>query len=353
MRKVLVDLHRLGGNPYNGLYHYCYQLGTHLASSQHSDLDLFLYLPKHKQGIFGPNVRYSIQKSRDKFYRFGTGAFDIWHVATTLSWYRPFNNKTKIAYTIHDLNFLEEEEYTNANKKKYLALIQERVKRADHLTYISHFALKQAKQHLNVEGKPYTIIYNGTNIPAPPPYNAPTYQPSKPFLFSIGQLHARKNFHVLPSLLVGNEMELLIAGLKDFPYTEKVLEAARQHGVSDRVKLIGPINDNDKYWYYQHCEAFVFPSIGEGFGLPVLEAMNLGKPVFLSTQTSLPEVGGTAAYYFENFDPEAMQKVYKNGMHDFRTHQRAEEIKLQAGKFSWTNAARQYLELYRQMANSR
>lgn len=346
MQNVLIDLHRLGGNKYNGLYHFCYQLGSHLANANSGELGLHYYLPKKENNIFGDEAKYVFQHSRDKFFRFGTGRFDVWHIATTLSWYRPYNSKTKNIFTIHDLNFLEEEEYSLASKKKYLRLIQQRVDRADYITFISQFAHQQAEEHLQLNKIPYSIIYNGCNKIVQTIAAEPSYKPHHPFLFTIGQLHSRKNFHVLPALLAGNDFELVIAGLNDFPYTEKVIAEAKKHNVENRIKLIGSINEEEKKWYYQHCNSFVFPSIGEGFGLPVLEAMQFGKPVFISDKTSLPEVGGDAAYYFNNFDPADMQKVFEAGMYDYTSHNRAPVIRQHADRFSWDKAAREYLDVY-------
>ena len=90
----------------------------------------------------------------------------------------------------------------------------------------------------------------------------------------------------------------------------------------------------------------MFPSIAEGFGLPVIEAMHFGKPVFLSKFTSLPEVGGNVAYYFDNFNAAHMQSVFAKGMQDFENRKPQKEIMEQAAKFSWDKAAIQYLELY-------
>jgi glycosyltransferase involved in cell wall biosynthesis len=346
MSNILVDLHRTGGNVYNGLYHFCYQLGKHLAMEAQPDVQLHFYVPRAQRNLFGKNVDYVTQYSLHKYYQPGTNRFDVWHIATTLSWYRPFGSKTKNIYTIHDLNFLNEEEYEPAIRKKYLALIQQRINRADHLTFISNFARQQGTECLEIEGKPYDIIYNGCNLPGRIS-DEPIYLPPKPFLFSIGQLHSRKNFHVLPALLVGNDLELVIAGMNDFPYTEKVLQEAKKFRVEDRVKLIGPVSEEDKYWYYKNCEAFVFPSIGEGFGLPVIEAMYFGKPVFLSKFTSLPEIGGSVAYYFENFDAGCMQEVFENGMNDYSCKHPQESIIERAKSFSWKKAADEYLNVYR------
>jgi len=115
--------------------------------------------------------------------------------------------------------------------------------------------------------------------------------------------------------------------------------------VESRVKLVGAITDAEKFWYYKNCLAFVFPSIGEGFGLPVLEAMQFGKPVFLSTYTSLPEIGGDAAFYFNDFYAETMQTTFEKGMNEFNNNG-AVKVIAQAARFSWDKAAREYLQLY-------
>ncbi len=126
------------------------------------------------------------------------------------------------------------------------------------------------------------------------------------------------------------------------------MDEARRHNVEKRVRLIGTVSENEKHWYFKNCKAFVFPSVGEGFGLPVIEAMYFGKPVFLSTHTSLPEVGGDAAYYFNDFSPESMQCVFEKGMNDFCSNDnRVTAVKKQAALFDWNKNAKEYLEVYR------
>lgn len=118
------------------------------------------------------------------------------------------------------------------------------------------------------------------------------------------------------------------------------------------MKIVGPIEERVKHWYLKNCKAFVFPSIAEGFGLPVLEAMAYGKPVFLSRHTCLPEIGGDYAYYFNmDFDRELMQVEFKRGLEDYYgdVSRKAEEIKEYANRFSWENTARLYLRIYEEM----
>ncbi|HMG68836.1 MAG TPA: glycosyltransferase family 1 protein [Chitinophagaceae bacterium] len=352
MSNILVDLHRTGGNSYNGLYHFCYQLGKHLALEAPDDMHLHFYVPRSQRLVFGDEVKYVTQYGLHKYFHQLTSRFDIWHVATTLSWYRPYGSKTKNIYTIHDLNFLHEEEYSPAIRKRYLSLIQQRIDRADYLTFISEFSLRQTQELLKPGNKPFSIIHNGCNIPTEV-MSVPAEVPSKPFLFSIGQFHSRKNFHVLPALLTGNDYELIIAGMNNFNYTNKVIAEAKNLGVADRLKLVGAVSEEEKSWYYKNCLAFVFPSIGEGFGLPVLEAMYFGKPVFLSRFTSLPEIGGDVAYYFDNFDPACMKEVFEKGMHHYECNQPLKKIKERAKSFSWEKAVSEYLEVYRQFLENK
>ncbi|MES2328437.1 MAG: glycosyltransferase family 1 protein [Bacteroidota bacterium] len=352
MKQVLVDMHRLKYNPFNGLYSVCINLGKALAAIPLRDMELLYYLPKKDFGIFGPEAKYTEHKSIDKYYKFGTGKYDLWHVTTQLSWYRPFNKHTKVLYTLYDFSYLIEEPGNVERNKRLLKQTQERIDRADYITGISQFAIDEARKHLDLGDKPAQAIQLGCTVSTFPDFDSPKYRPAKPFLFTIGLVQPRKNFHVLPALLVGNDYELVIAGLNNYEYGKEVEEAAKKFGVADRIKLIGPATEEEKYWYYKNCEAFLFPSYAEGFGLPVIEAMYHGKPVFISDKTSLPEVGGDAAYYFRNFEPGYMQQVFAEGMRDYALTNPSEKIKQQAAKFNWNTCATEYIDVYRKILNS-
>lgn len=349
MKQVLVDMHRLKYNPYNGLYSVCINLGKALAKTHPEGMELNYYLPKKDFGIFGPEAKYTQHRSIDKYYKFGTGKYDLWHITTQLSWYRPFNKHTKVLYTLYDFSYLIEDAANVDRNQRLLKQTQKRIDRADYITGISQFAIDEAAKHLNLGNKPTKAIQLGCTVSTFPGFDTPKYRPAKPFLFTIGLVQPRKNFHVLPPLLLDNEYELVIAGLNEFEYGKEIVEAAKKFGVEDRVKLIGPASEEEKDWYYRHCEAFLFPSYAEGFGLPVIEAMHHGKPVFISDKTSLPEVGGDAAWYFRNFDPDYMRQVFKEGMKEYALTNPSEKIKQQAAKFNWDTCAAEYIDVYKQM----
>ena len=87
----------------------------------------------------------------------------------------------------------------------------------------------------------------------------------------------------------------------------------------------------------------------EGFGLPPIEAMHFGKPTFLARRTCLPEIGGDAAEYFDDFEPEAMKRVVQRGLQRMTEPGRADAIRAHAAQFNWDDAAAAYLALYRRL----
>jgi glycosyltransferase involved in cell wall biosynthesis len=99
---------------------------------------------------------------------------------------------------------------------------------------------------------------------------------------------------------------------------------------------------------YQHCEAFLFPSLLEGFGLPVIEAMQFGKPVFSSKETSLKEIGGDFAYFWDNFNPEEMKKLIDENLTQFYQNESlADKEKEYARSFSYEKHFEEYEALYK------
>ena len=91
------------------------------------------------------------------------------------------------------------------------------------------------------------------------------------------------------------------------------------------------------------------PSLAEGFGAPVVEAMVFGKPLFLSRLTSLPEIGGDVAFYFDDFREENMQQIFKEGMSNYKKNGLADKIMQRGNDFSWEEKAREYIEVYRSL----
>lgn len=345
--RVVFDCERMK-YPFTGLYYYCLHLGKALLQQPH-DEELCFFVPPSAKGVFGDDAHYLLQHPAHKLRLPSAVGKAVWHAAHQSTDYYPSGKKNPVVLTVHDLNFLYDEAKRPWRKKAYLDSLQKKMDKADVITCISQFAKAEILQHLDAGGKPVEVIYNGCNI-EPLDVEPPTVLPGAPFLLAVGVCVPKKNVHVLPALLRGNDWRLVIAGITpDADYKKLILEEAQRHGVEERVVFTGAVSENDKQWYYRHCLAFVFPSLSEGFGLTAVEAMYFGKPVFLSARTSLPEIGGDAAYYFQSFDPDAMRETVAAGLRHYEEAAPQESIKQRAAQFSWQAAAAKYWDVYRQL----
>ncbi|MBK8643971.1 MAG: glycosyltransferase family 4 protein [Saprospiraceae bacterium] len=278
--------------------------------------------------------------------------YDLWHSLQQYPSYFP-NNRTKQLLTIHDLNFLVEK--SSKKQEKYLELLKRNIDKATAINCISEYTASVLKSNINIDGKPMRIIYCGSKLQEFPEFepNFPWLQ--KKYFFSVGIFNDKKNFEVLiPVMKYFDDHMLVLAGNHQTPYGDKVKGLIDKYQLQDRIVLTGQIREEEKYWLYAHTEALLFPSLAEGFGLPVIEAMSQGKPTFLSTQTSLPEIGGDLAYYFESFEEEAMAQLIKEKLNEFYKNKEELKIKLKsrAAFFSWDNCLNSYLDYYKEIISS-
>ena len=350
--RVLLDCETLKDRN-SGFSHFVVPLAHELIRQNHRYRLTCYVPPREVGGLGGQGVRYLTQRSFHKYFNPPSYGYQLWHAMSQLSWYVPTSPLTKVVLTIHDLNFLHEnaDEYTYTRQ---LARVRRNIKLADYLVTISDFVRQDVLRHADLLGytgrQPLRYVRRGVEALAPLLLgHAPAYAPRRPFFFALGTINAKKNYHVLPALLQDTDDELVIAGSFAEPtYVAAIRAAAAQAGAADRVTVLTGISEADKTWYYQHCRAYLQPSLAEGFGLPVVEALQLGKPVFLSRLTALPEVGGAAAYYFDDFAPAALRRALAAGLARHGPA-RAAEARAQAAQFSWAQAAAEYLGIYQEL----
>jgi glycosyltransferase involved in cell wall biosynthesis len=348
--KVLIDLGKLK-NLYSGLGQVSLNYGKTLANMQEKDMEWTFLVPPSFISQFGNKVNYvPLSFGRRHFPALYKG-YDIWHAIHHDSAYFPADTKkTKYILTIHDFNFMEEKSQEKARKR--LDTMQKKVNKASALTFISEFTKAEAIKHLKLPDVPMQVIYNGVEVPEKISTQRPAFLPEGEFLFTIGVIREKKNFHVLVYLMEQLPgLNIIIAGDKAGWYAESIEKAIQQNNLQNRIVLPGKISKEEKDYLYRNCKAFVFPSKLEGFGLPVIEAMHYGKPVFLSTFSSLPEIGGEHAFYWNNFSPTEMAEVFYKGMKATENNiSFSEKLKAYARKFSWEENAKKYIGLYRTIA---
>jgi glycosyltransferase involved in cell wall biosynthesis len=142
--------------------------------------------------------------------------------------------------------------------------------------------------------------------------------------------------------LLADDIVLVLAGQEEH-YDQELRAEADRLGVAGRVRFPGYVPDADLEGLWRLCECMAFPTLGEGFGLPLVEAFQRGVPAAVSDIPVLREVGGDAALYFDPHDPSAAARAIKEAMGNERLRAAGPP---RAAEFSWTEAARKTHEAY-------
>ncbi len=173
-------------------------------------------------------------------------------------------------------------------------------------------------------------------------------------MLAVGTLEPRKNLPRLVSAYASLPVELqaqhplVVVGAEGWR-TGETLAALKSLG--ERARLLGHVSDAELVRLYRRCDVFCYPSLGEGFGLPVLEAMAAGAPVLTSNATSLPEVGGEAVEYVDPWSVESIAAGLTRLLGSAnRRAELAELARARAREFSWANTAGRVLRLLERAA---
>jgi glycosyltransferase involved in cell wall biosynthesis len=277
-----------------------------------------------------------------------------------------FFSKLYHVMTLHDViwKVFEEDYANNIRKKIYFKKTYQAVQAVNQVITVSEFSKKEIVRHLNIEAPKIKVIKNGVGEEflgrneRKMKNDLKKYSIDYPYLFYLGGLEKRKNVELLlrafqklalnyPNIL---ENRKLIIGAK--PWKEKtplitdILGLIKFLNLEDQVDVISEIEDEEKPSFYSNADLFIFPSIYEGFGLPVLEAMTAGCPVLASNASAIPEVGKDSIFYFNPLreDELIQQMIYILSNSDKREEFAKKALKT-AQEFSWKKAAEQTLEL--------
>ena len=196
-------------------------------------------------------------------------------------------------------------------------------------------------------------IYSMTQLKA-------KYGISDNFVLFVGTLQPRKNIKRLIEAFgqvikerkeeKSKEIDLVVIGRKGWLY-EEILTAPKELGIEERVKFLENVQDDELPFFYKHARMFVLPSLYEGFGLPVLEAMKHDCPVITSNVSSMPEAGGDAALYVDPENVEDIAKKITKLLDDDKLRRELiEKGKSQVKKFSWEKTAKETLEVLEEVA---
>jgi glycosyltransferase involved in cell wall biosynthesis len=333
---------------HDGLGEFSRQLGTELALRAQAlkrdhGIHLHYHLPRRWHGQFGRDVNYLSVHTLQRFWHWRSVHFALWHRLHQHIRLLPPSGTALRVETVHDLNFLHLK--SGSKRARYRERMARRLSGSAAVVAITQHVANDIATQMPRLGTPVTVIHNGaTDLTRTKPRPLEGIG-DRPFLLHVSRMAPSKNIEAILAMAVAWPSKAFVLAGATSSYTgevQRMVAERKLHNVTVRLDL----HESEKAWLYARCEGFVFPSIAEGFGLPPIEAMHFGKPVFLSRLTSLPEVGGDCATYFDAFDGPAMRATVEAGLAAHRTAGRAEAIARHARTFSWERCADAYLALY-------
>ena len=279
-----------------------------------------------------------------------------------------FKRNTKMVVTLHDMiAFLYPEIWSGLSGFRIRNYIKLSSQRADVILTVSNSAKKDIVRILKIPEDKIKVIYCGVNKKLYKPIPDLSLQGlvkrkygiRKKFILTVGPLGTRKNhdrlidaYSILPKY-IREDYQLIITGEKKGTYNN-LLKKASKTCLADDIVFTGFIPEKEMPMVINAASLFVFPSLYEGFGIPLLEAMACGTPLLASNVSSIPEVVGSAALLFDPYNINEMASVIDRVLTNKDLRQKLvqrgfERIK----KYSWENTAKEILGVFEEVYNAR
>ncbi|MBO0952413.1 glycosyltransferase family 4 protein [Fibrella forsythiae] len=365
--KVLYDHQAFTGMTYGGVTRYFYELMQAYANRDDIDFELSLQFSNNEyldKASFSSHRRYGLSHWRNvsrlasavnRLYsnqRVRIGDYSVFHPTYYHNYFLRNLGNRPLVVTFHDATserygkqYPDVGEHLSAAKKIQLA-------RADKIIAVSEFSKQEILRFFPVDEQKIEVIHLGTAFSRQRAH-VPVVPGAHPYLLYVGKRGLYKNFDgffqaIQPVLRQHSDLHLICAGGGVFTNSEK--EMIQSSGFDRRVHYRS-ITDLSLYELYHQAEAFVFPSLNEGFGIPVLEAFSAGCPAILSNRSSLPEVGADAAVYFDPEQADSIASSVDKVLTDSLLRQNMRQKGAQRlTHFSWEKTAAKTQALYKQLS---
>ena len=279
----------------------------------------------------------------------------------------PNYGQKRTVLTIHDLWLARNPQYSKKLFGEGLASwkLGFLAKRVSRVIAVSQFSAREIQEVFHLPSECITVIHHGCSPDMFPLRDEQKIQelrarlqlPGRPFILFVGGAEPRKNHSVLfeafsRSARLSKSFSLVAVG-EGQARGASLVGTARKFRIADSVCCPGHVSVEDLRMLYSHAEGFVFPSLYEGFGIPLLEAMACGAPIITGKGSALSEVGGDAALYVNPQDPEQLgveleRLVGDPGLQEQLRTKGFERVK----QFTWDRAAQQTLDLYQEVVSS-
>ena len=293
------------------------------------------------------------------------GPLDIFHATDFVL--APSNARRKLI-TVHDLAFLFYPEAAMPNLERYLNVVVPRsVHRADHLLADSQHTARDLQNEWQIPAERITVVQGAVDheryrplddIEAQSAVRARYGIDRREFILALSTLQPRKNYvRLIEAFHLARQEKpiphmLVIGGKKGWLY-EEIFAKAEELKLLDQVIFPGFIDEADLPVLYRAADFFAYPSLYEGFGIPVIEALASGTPVLISNNSCLPEAGGPGARYVDAKNVEEIAQAIVDLAEDRALHAELARAGLaHAAQFTWERSAQQLLAAYQHVLAS-
>ncbi len=254
----------------------------------------------------------------------------------------------RVVTTFHDLFVLTAKYSTAEFRNRFADQAKRAAANSDIIIAVSAFTAGQVQSLLGVDPSRIRVIPHGTDLP---PIDAVPVLRDKVIL-TVGALQKRKNTQRLVEAFesASTEWKLVLAGSPSGYGAAEILDRIARSPARDRIDVTGYVSADQLRSLYQRAAVFAFPSLDEGFGIPVLEAMAFGVPVLTSNRSALPEVAGDAALFVDPLNTDEIADGLRRLIqHEDLRADLAKRGRLRAAEYPWTRAVHQTYEVYREL----
>lgn len=365
--KIGVDARNLMGQR-TGVGRYLINLLRHFADSPQSH-DFYLFSNSVIENLSLPGLHHRTVKGPNLFWKQVILPYEQWKnkcdVLFIPTYSTPIFNPIKTVVTIHDLIFLLYPEWATRNQRnRFSTIVKHSACRADCVIAVSESTRADILKYTGVKNDKVEVVYEGVDeqfrvlntIDEASFLNR--YNLDKPFILFVGSIHPRRNVQRVIESFVQLKVEkkidhqLVLIGLKQ-QLDPSISHLIHERNIDQSISMLGFVPDEDLVKFYNLADIFIYPSLYEGFGLPVLEAMACGTPVITSNTSSLPEVAGDAAVLIDPSNQSQMVDAIQNIVENRAWAEELKERGLErCKKFSWKSAAKTTCEIFESVYNS-
>jgi glycosyltransferase involved in cell wall biosynthesis len=340
--RIALDASYSVGDQLTGIGVYSSRLIGSLANAHARDSILLCY--RAKQFLAAPAPQFENVRRRLLLPPLPVGRADVFHALNQRLDHRPAR---RVVSTFHDLFVLTSEYSSKEFRARFAEQAKNAAARSDAIIAVSEFTSCQIQELLGVPKSRIRVVPHGVDVPP-----LPDEANREDIILFVGALQVRKNVERLVTAFerLPGAWKLVLAGAAGGYGGPAIVERIEASPARSRIEMTGHVSREQLETLFRKARVFAFPSLDEGFGIPVLEAMAFGVPVLTSSRSALPEIAADAGLLVDPTNVDEIESGLRNLMENEKLRlDLAQRGRRRAERFPWEETARQTYALYMEL----